>query len=315
MATVSDLGKKLKAKHPQKFGHLTDADAGRQAKAEYPEHYGHYEDDGLAVTSYQGITPFYTPQPQSTGLIGTDQNIERKIQKLWDKHDSQMGTFVGWWRRHKVEAQNRYLTQANEQQRLLIEQAMMITEAVIKGRKTEQEFQLFLANNHYQIVQLQVWGMLLVEAAKEGLSVAALEEKRLSEHYAQIRNQEEALKQQGEQASYDRKIEADREAQRLASLTYTQKTTTDTDNEVRLAYEKLKFQIIAEHLTQQQVIDFIQDLIDQQFIKIAQTAEDSKIPTSAKQNITESRMRIIQMYMEQQNETQQRILGSRDAKL
>lgn len=302
MRTVADLGRAYKLKKAPRLNHLSDEDAGRQLKSEYPGKYTQYQDVGIAVRNSAEMTTTVPLQ-----LINYD--LENKIQTLIDRHNPHMGIFVSWWRKKKVQGQNNYLEESLKQQDMMVTNVVRVAREIIEGRRREAELQSYLTQNQYWVLELQARGKLLVEATAVGMNVDDYSDWNRFEKEFQLR--EKAL-----QDDHYRKLQSDAEAQRLASLTYTQRANVDTDNEVKLAYEKLRFQIIAERLTDQQIIGFIQDMIDDQFIKIAQVEESAAkrlIPVSAKDNIVQSRQRIIQMYMEQQNETQHKILGSRNA--
>lgn len=178
MPTVEDLGRKVKAKYKQ-YQHLSDIEAGHQVKADYPGAYEKYQDieDKPTHASKSSPTKFQQAMRQLDNRPTQEANtgLEQNVESLIGKYDSKQGSLSAWFR--EVQSHNRgaYLASLNEEQRLLIEQAVMMEKAVMEGRKDAAMFNTVLAQNANFF--------LLLEAASE--------QKLPPEIYAEIRKQEE----------------------------------------------------------------------------------------------------------------------------
>lgn len=305
MKTVSDLGKKLKAKHPHKFGHLSDAEAGRLAKQEFPGAYTDYIDEALAIRGTQSIVA----EPRITALANSD--LERKVAFIWNQHVPGMWNVISWYRRKKMGSQNLTLQTGYTQIQLLFGQVNAITEQVINQIKSEKQLELFIRDHHYKLMEVAKAMELLQQATDAGLTIDNYQEMRLLEYETNIRTAgEKAMAQihvwREERLAELRKKEKDDEHRRKIDA-----LDKEVDREIKLAQEQLRLEIIARHLTNQQQMSYIQDLIDQEYITIAEIQDNPKLPEGAKQNIINSRMRMVEMLMKQQDEAQARVLQQR----
>jgi hypothetical protein len=279
---ITDIGREFRQRNP-KYSDLTDEQAGQMVIAARPEIY----------------KPVLTKTVSSLELI--NPQLENKIQALIHRHDSNMGVFVSWWRKRKTRGQNEYLDEAGKQHELLITQAVRLSIEIIEGRKREVEFVTFIAQHRHAIAELHANGKMIIAAANVGMYPNEYSSwNRFASEYR--------LKMKEAAAAHER----DMEKQRQESLLRTQEKTAAaqivTDNEIIMAQEELKLAIIADNLNGQQIMVLIQDLIDDQYIKIAKMWDDKSIPASAKPQIAHSRERMIKMFMKQQDETQNRLL-------
>jgi hypothetical protein len=202
MKTTKDLGRQVKKKYPGQYNDLSDEEVGRLVKRKYPDAYDDYQDTSLSVTGSSAIQTNYP-----------DQQLERKVQDIWNRHEPGMGNVVAWWRRRKLEGQNKFLESANDQQRLLIEQASIVSEAYAKRQMAEAEFRVFLAQHAAQL-------HLLGSAARAGMTIPdysthnreSLRDRRQHEHNIEgIRVQAETEIQKAQRLA---ELELEKERQR-----------------------------------------------------------------------------------------------------
>lgn len=298
MKTIKDLGRAKKIQSPGKYDDISDEDLGRALKIKYPGEYDDFVDTAITMRG-----------SQSLGRRNNTQNLEERGMELWQKTDGEMGKFVAWWRGRKIDAKNQVIVKAITQFKLLAEQADLQANRVIKEIEREAELRLFLQRHHYEIEQLKIFTRLAQKAEAQGMTLETAQEAILAEMQTELKIKEMTAKNnleiERENLQFERK-EKEAEAEQRRKIELRDK---EFQTEVDLANEKLRLAIIVDHLTKQQVVTLLQDLIDQQYIKIAEMKEDPKIPASAKAEIEQSRLRIIQMFMEQQNETQRKALG------
>ncbi len=147
-----------------------------------------------------------TRQNQSLTSLDADQKLDLKVQGIWDKHNPEMGNVVAWWRGRKLGGQNRFLETANEQQRLLIDQASMMAEALAKRQISEEEFRVFVMRNSADL-------HILGKAAQVGMTVQDYSETNKARHLAQIEIEKELRRQ--EISLHARKTEYDQNQENI----------------------------------------------------------------------------------------------------
>jgi hypothetical protein len=245
----------------------------------------------------------------STDKLEVRQNLtlsnetQSQLATLRDNFNINKGKFSTWLQITRSQRNTRLIEVLTENELAVIEHGAVIEKAVREKEKSELEYLRFLQEHRYELMELQTKEYLLQEATRNFLPLEDYVEVRKEELLTDLRIKEylatdgrvssvEKLKQESEIKLNEHRVKAD----------------IDHEYEVRDAQERLRLEIIARHLTNQQKISFIQDLVDEQFIKIEETRASTLIPEGAKQNMIDSRMRIVQMYERQQDEAQKAAL-------
>jgi hypothetical protein len=157
MKTISDLGRRIKAKYPGEYDDLTDEEVGRKVRAKYP---GEYDDF-------------------------IDYQTESNIQSVIEYYKPNRGRLTAWWQRGKAEGRGKLLDALNLEQQRVVEQGAILESAVLQGQKTFSDHELFIAQNQSVLLELQHKEVLIQQAAQQGYSVEVDQEikkrKALSE--------------------------------------------------------------------------------------------------------------------------------------
>lgn len=145
-------------------------------------------------------------EKQSYPLALINQDLDVKIQSLWNKHNPEMGMVVATFRKWKISGQNKFLEQVNQQQKLLIEQADMIAAQVVKHAKQEYEFEQWLVNHYHEIAKVKALMQRLYAATQQGLSLEAYDEIQMQAQMSKLRTDEERRQAEIEKDKADWKI-------------------------------------------------------------------------------------------------------------
>jgi hypothetical protein len=124
--------------------------------------------------------------------ISSDPNI----RALVNHYNPRSGMFGAWIKRAHGEQRVKLLKILNEEQMLLIQRGAMIQEAVIKGQKSEIEFQKFVAENAAQLYQIRVNEELIRQALEEGLTLQHSQTLRAEGRMSELRLNEERARTQ-----------------------------------------------------------------------------------------------------------------------
>jgi hypothetical protein len=252
------------------------------------------------------------------GLQRIDSNIQinTEAKALQAYYSPNKGRIASWWEGRKSKSRSNLLIALNEEQRLVIEQAAMLERAAINDKKRRAEFQTFIAQHTVLFIELKAKAKVIKKAAKRGLDfesqIAVRSQELLDE--SETKKQATLLSLQIQNDSrldlikHEQSIEKEKLASELKLKEYKEKAEIDLKKEVQEAEERLKFDIVGEHLTRQHVVAELQNLIEIQYVKIAEIEDSTTIPTSAKQNMIDSRLRIIKMFEKQQDEAQKAAL-------
>lgn len=334
MKTLKELGQKAKRAEPDEYGHLSDEEAGRRAKRDYYPLYEDYEETALVRRRQLTDIRRHEHLQMATELV-----------RYFDPNE---GIFSAWMTRYQNAKRSNTLDTYLPVSLKLIEHGALLEQAAFDSEKRYQEYIAFIENNAIQLKLFREHLKLAKKAARKGFTIEGLEKYNLLEaeikgrlrvieteyrerlkyekemaliHQDNARNEQryktsaelylEMCRREREETEHRRRLEAiELEHQRKMEGLQRQ-LQIESDNEIKLAQEQLRLQIISKHLTEQQKIAFVQDLIDQQYKFIAETQADRTLTAEAKRSIIESRQRIIQMFMEQQNEAQRKILQSK----
>jgi len=82
MATLNDLGKKMKAKYPGQYKGLSDLEVGRRVRAKYPDAYtdfGGADTSRVMVSAHERGKPQRKPQPGETTPLSGYQRATNAI--------------------------------------------------------------------------------------------------------------------------------------------------------------------------------------------------------------------------------------------
>ncbi len=289
MKTVKKLGALVKITEPQQFGHLSNVEAGRLAKRLAPGSYDDYVDDELME--------IHNPYIQ-------------KAQELIQHYDPYQGKFSSWVQGFKSESRTKLLKVISEEQKLLIEQAAQLEQAVIAGRKLPYEFQSFIAQYHFEMGQLRVQETLIMQALNEGYThenwqiekpkrdkFKRKQEKRRTKNELEIKLWKETV---GSESANP--VNKERELSNIKIRQYEEKARIELENEVKIAEGKLAFDMRSKHISRYMKIDLMQDEIEKQHIKISQIKISTTIPEDAKAGMIAGRQRIINKWMKEQDE-------------
>jgi len=194
MKSLKDLALVLKREHPQ-YQNMDDYTLALRAKERYPEKYADYVDDRLLTlfTGPSGDLPTlnsnFTNIDSSTALQSA--NFQKKFDALLDYYQPQRGRFSSWWQSKKAESRIHLQKLINEEEQLVIEQGIMIENAVLSQRRNKAEFEMFLRQNAFVLIELQAKVELINAALKQGLPVEEYVELRTEELRKTLGTQEQ----------------------------------------------------------------------------------------------------------------------------
>jgi hypothetical protein len=192
MPTVSDLGRRIKRKYPGAYDDLSDEEVGRRIKAKYPGDYGDFVDDDIEMVRYEPKTPTRT---------------EHHIEELKEYYRPSRGRFTSWVQRGKSEGRNKLLEVLNQEQALVIQQGAMLESAIREGRKSEADFQVYIAQHAATLFNLKANEQLIENALSRGRTLeidqhlileSGLSEIRLSEEQRRVQIKVDEHKQLSE---------------------------------------------------------------------------------------------------------------------
>lgn len=174
MKTIEEIGRETKAKHADKYDHLSDAEVGRKMKAKYPER---YPDETLEAVSYTSTLEPLVPQIRD--LVGDytlpEQQVkyytQQDIQIIVDHYHPNLGRLSSWWRRGQAESRNLLLSVLNEEQLQVIRQGAILEEAIIAKKKSMAEYQIWVTQNAATLQHILVNEQLINNALRVGLTV------------------------------------------------------------------------------------------------------------------------------------------------
>jgi hypothetical protein len=174
MRTIEDIGREIKAKHPGKYDHLSDAEVGRRMFDKYPERYPDVS-ESLERFSPQALIPSVKALTKGFELPehGVSYAIDRDIQIIVDHYHPNHGRLSAWWQRGKAESRSRLLSVLNDEQLQVIEQGAILEDAIIRKKKKLADYQMWVIQNAVTLRQIFVNEHLIDNALREGLTVEA----------------------------------------------------------------------------------------------------------------------------------------------
>lgn len=270
MTTTKELGLILKQQRPE-YRDLSDVEAGRMLKAARPDLYADVKDvDNL---------------PRSLAV--------RNAESLQRYFEPEQGIFRSWLRRIQSKSHSEtlpFITTAMEQ---VIRQGAMLEDAALNDARKKAEYQSWLVHQEYEIFVLQQNSYVIEAAAKEGLSPAGLEQKRLlineTDQRYRLAQQENA--HQMEMEAYKAQIDYDRIEQ--AHRHQMEKAEKQLSEDIRWSEERLRLTLIAHHLKDKHQRIILQDLIDKIYKQIAEIKNDPLIDSETKQRMIADRNEMI----------------------
>ncbi|CAN5361215.1 hypothetical protein BH10ACI1_BH10ACI1_02730 [soil metagenome] len=297
MKTIKDLGKLIKEKYPE-YGDMPDEEVGRLMKDRFPDAYNDFEDTGLSVSSNQ-------LQVNISNAI--DRTAHEHVDFLRNKLKPNNGWFSSWLQTTRSQRNIRLLDVLAANEIAIIQHGAILERAARLQQQERLEYEIYIKEHESTLMALEARRFLFIKATEMGLSVEDYSEHRKAELAVDLEIRKYMATEGMEKLAA---IHKEKELSNIRINEHREKAQIDFQNEVGMAQEELRLQIIADHLTHHQQITLIQDLIDDQYIKIDAVRTSKIIPEGAKPEIIESRMRIIEMFMRHQNETQTKILQS-----
>jgi hypothetical protein len=169
MPTIKDLGKRVKAKYPGKYDDLSDEELGRRVKEKYPDQYQDFTD---AVTRYEPV------------------RRETDIGRLVDYYNPSRGRLSSWWQRRKSESRTQLVQALTQEEAAVLQQGAQLEEAVRKGRKSEADFRVYIAQHAATLFELQTREELIGKALEKGRDFAVDQQLIVEEAQSRIRMDE-----------------------------------------------------------------------------------------------------------------------------
>lgn len=230
--------------------------------------------------------------------------LENNVESLISYYDPKKGRIASWWQRSKSDSRGAMLRSFNEEERLLIEQAVMLENASIESRRKRAEFQTFIATHATLFIEIKTRAKLIKKAAKRDLDLEThlrvREEELLSEVRIKEYRETEGLKDlretQKERALTEIKIDHHKET-----------TKIDLDNEITKAQEAVRLALLSEAMSEHQKVMVLQDAIDIIYNQVDEI-EKSNLSNSVKQLKIDDRMEIIDTFKEDRRARQNRLL-------
>lgn len=208
MPTLSELGQKLKAKHPGKYDHLSDEEVGRRLKAKHPGKYDEYEDVTLVTNQPDSIAPFPDEFPYT----------QQAIEQIKAHYTPQRGRFTSWWERGKAEGRNKLLEVLNAEQVAVIKNAAILEQQAMASRERFAQYQTFLTQNAALIHQLKANEKLIERALSKGFTLETNQEVLKETELSRIRVEEHAKIKEVDLDARWKEIQQDSDAADLAQM-------------------------------------------------------------------------------------------------
>lgn len=306
MPTLAEVMHFVRTRYHSQYAEYSDAELAEMIQENYDLD---DEPTSLAIRPYTGLQLSSSNGPSAY----PDRELSKQLREIHEYYQPNKGRFRMWLDEIRSNRRAKHVREMNSEMMALIERGKMLEDQAISSRRKREELNTFIAENQFHLFKLMKYAERITRAVSEGVSVNGLEEANLYRMKTNddIRMEQELarIKQNQEDADHSRRLEKE-EAEHRRDLEKREKIAKiELDNEIQLAQEEIRLAIIADNLTWQQQMILIQELIDNEYIKIAEVEANPKIPASAKKKIIESRERMIEMFMEQQSETQNKLLS------
>lgn len=296
MKTVKDLGRLIKATYPGEYDDLSDIEVGRLAKEKYPE-YSDFTDIGDSFDS--AIIKINRPNSLEHNF-----QLQEQLSSLRDFYNPNKGRLSSWWQQGKSNSRSGMLRSFNEEEKLLIERAVILENAAINNKKKRAEFQTFIATHATLFIEIKTRAKLIKKAVKRGLDIDTHLRVREEELLSEVRIKEyqatEGLKDL-------REIEKERALSQIKVDQHEQTTKIDLDNEVTKAQETVRLALLSEAMSEHQKVMVLQDAIDIIYHQIDEI-EKSNLSDKVKRLKIDDRMEIIKTFQEDRRARQNRLL-------
>lgn len=289
--TIEELGRRAKERH-EKYRHLNDTQAGFAFKKDYPGHYeefqGHEMPEGLKTrptSTPQSNRKSHSLENSVVELLGdlreyeVDPKLEENLQVLLDYYNPKRGTFTSWWQRRKSEGRTALNLQVSAEYLSVIEQGHLLETAIREGKQKEIDFRMWVAKNGLILTELKVSNILIVEAAKVGLTVENDQHIKLEDELANIRIREER-----------------------------EKAINALNIKKEEAQEAVRLGIINKHLPEHQRLFLIHELLDICYTQIGKIEADETLSAATKTRMIEDRNSTIETFKKDMNARQAQLL-------
>lgn len=294
MKTLRRLGQLYKKKYPGAYDDLSDERVGTLVKKKYPADYNDFFDD----------------------------ETYKNVSILKEYYNPRKGRLSSWWQRGKSESRSKLLSVINHEQRLVLEQAAILEDAVREGRRKMVEFEMFLAQHHFTLFQMKAQASLIEQAIAEGYTVENYQQVKLNTHQQDLkeRNRQDKAEWQmireNNQTRNEILLEDNRTRNQmlLQDNEFKNRKSLEThlsllkiseaqeigaielNHSLQEQQEKLRLAILAKNLTGYQQRMMVQELLDQCYQQIEDIKFNSKLLQETKMRMIEDREEIIRFF-------------------
>jgi len=254
----------IKRDNPE-YSQYSDEEIGIRMKGEYPEKYQEY------------ITP--------------------QMEDLFSYYHPNKGVFRNWLARRRRESGTKLSVVINDELATIINRAAMLEDAALSSRRKYIEFQTFIVQNEYALIELRHKEKLLEDATDEGMTPehfsSANYETRLSNNRIKEKESETVILKY----MSDLRISEFKEIEAIK-----------LNNELKLRQERVRLSLIAKTLSNQQRMILVQELLDDLYKQIEQV-EATNLKPATKQRMIDDREAIITSFKGFQDAEGNRLLG------
>lgn len=310
--TVVELGQIYKAKNPGEVDHISDEEVGYYVQSLSP-YYASKVIDVTPTNSTTSLQVVHNKSIENRPLVTEDiiplsfnDQTQTRLQNLQNSLKPNQWFFRNLRQQYNSDKDIAYNEIITKHALVIIEQGARVEKAAMERHTEMVKYQRFIKENEYALLELQAATQLLQDATYNGLTLENYQKLKKKEFKAHLKR----IKKAQEYAHLERMEMIKRSSANEQDLSdirvneYRQKSQIDLEDESKTAYEKLKFKIVGERLSSHQEVALLQDMIDEQYVKIAEIWESEIIPEAAKPDMVASRKRIIEKYMDRQNEAQ-----------
>lgn len=276
MKTVADLGKEKKEQYPNSdYANFSDEELGRKFKARYPDKYRDYIDPADVPkenTSLQKTQKAEIAKDPRAELVG--EELLAKVTALESFYDPYKGIFSNWLGRIKAESGGRFVAALSQTQLLVIQQAALLENEVANRRKSQAEYQVFLAQHHVILTELRQKEHLIDNALGAGLSTDVHQEILKTKALDELEvNKQKTLVQ----------IDIDRQRD---------EAEIEMNKVIKMMEAEIRMGIIAQTLTAQQQLFLTQELLDKVYWQIEEI-ESGRFSDSTKMRMIADREEMV----------------------